>query len=257
MKKVISVLLCFAALMSFGACDLFGGKEDNAVPTTSKRVAIIEKNKVAEAVKEGKVTGAKFALGADINEVKEYFFNIVSPWTITASTKIVKKGGTTRVVTGESPYDNTQIVTAIGEHEDLYKYYVGNALTSVSYDGEDYFYVNGKENEGAAIIVCNKGAFGFEAGNCLPADIETSLGKPHAEDVPPAEQLFFCLGTPINPTRYTYNYGDNRLDFIFQDGNLLMVVLTDTTVYTGFVTVNNSAQSTAATAEASATASAQ
>ena len=54
---------------------------------------------------------------------------------------------------------------------------------------------------------------------------------------PDLSQLFFCLGSPVNPTRLTYNFDNKRLDFVFSDGNLLVVTLTNTDVYSGFSTV--------------------
>lgn len=237
MKKLLSLVLAMVVLLSFGACDLFSGKEEEVViPTTSARSTIITKDAVAELVSQGKVDGAQFALGSDIEEVKEYFFNIVRPWTVTASSAVIKKDGTTKVVTGESPYDNTQIVTAVGEHEDMYKYQKGNSLTSIYYDGEQYFFVNGNEAAGVAIIVCNIEAYGFQMGNCPSVDVINSLGEPDASDIPDYSQLFFCLGSPVNPTRLTYNFDNKRLDFVFSDDNLLVVTLTDTSVYNGFST---------------------
>ena len=234
MKKLLSFALCFVVLLSLGSCDFFKEEEEVVIPTTSQRSTVVSKEKVSSLAKEGKVEGAHFALGADMQEVKDYFFDIVRPWTVTATSSVIEKDGTTKVVMGESPYDNTQIVTAIGEHEDMYKYQKGNSLTSIYYNGEQYFYVNGNESAGAAILVCNIEAYGFKMGNCLPEDVINSLGDPDYEDVPDISQLFFCLGSPVNPSRLTYNYDDKRLDFVFSDGNLLVVTLTDTDVYNGF-----------------------
>lgn len=237
MKKLLALVLCIVILMSFGACGWLSSDEDEIViPTTSARSTIISKDAISAQIKEGKVDGAVFSLGSDIEEVKEYFFDIVRPWTVTATSTVVEKDGTTKVVVGESPYDNTQIVTAVGEKEDMYKYQKGNSLTSVYYDGEQYFFVNGNEDAGVAIIVCNIKAYGFEMGNCPSVDVINSLGEPDVEDVPDFNQLFFCLGSPVNPTRLTYNFGDKRLDFVFSDDNLLVVTLTDTTIYNGFST---------------------
>lgn len=235
MKKILSILMCMIILLSFGACDWFSqGEDEIVIPTTSQRSTIVTKSEVESLVSQGKVEGAVFQLRSNIDEIKEHFFAKVSDWTITVTSSVVEVDGETKVITETSPYDNTQIVTAIGEREDMYKYQVGTSLTSVYYDGEQYFFVNGNESAGAAIVVCNVSAYGFTMGNCPEIDVETSLGKPDVADVPSYDQLFFCLGSPVNPTRYTYNFGDKRLDFIFSDGNLLVVTLTDTTIYNGF-----------------------
>ena len=238
MKKLLSIVLCTVVLLSLGACNWFESEDEEniVIPTTSQRSVIATKEEVAAQVAKGKVDGAVFALGTGIEEVKEYFFDIVRPWTITATSKVVKKKGTTKVVTETSPYDNTQIVTAIGEKEDMYKYQKGNTLTSVYYNGEQYFFVNGNEKAGAAIIVCNISAYGFTMGNCPSVDVINSLGEPDVKDIPSVDQLFFCLGSPVNPTRLTYNFGDKRLDFVFSDDNLLVVTLTDTNIYGVFST---------------------
>ncbi len=239
MKKLLSLVLCMVVLFSLGACGWFGDKEEEeeiVIPTTSQRSVIITKDEASAQVAEGKVDGAYFALGSSIDEVREYFFDKVRPWTITVTSKIVEKKGTTKVITETSPYDNTQIVTAVGEKEDMYKYQKGNSLTSIYYDGEQYFFVNGNEAAGVAIIVCNIEAYGFQMGNCPSVDVINSLGEPDVKDVPSYDQLFFCLGSPVNPTRLTYNFGDKRLDFVFSDDNLLVVTLTDTTLYNGFST---------------------
>ncbi len=240
MKKVISVLLILVVLLSLGSCDWFKNEETQeeiVIPTTSKRNVIISKEDLAAQVNEGKVDGAQFALGASIDEVKEFFFDKVRPWTVTVTSSVVEAEGTSVVVTETSPYENPQLVTAIGEKEDMYKYQVGNSLTSVYYDGEQYFFVNGNESAGAAIVVCNISAYGFKTGNCLEEDVIASIGEPDARDVPDLSQLFFCLGSPVNPTRLTYNFDNKRLDFVFSDGNLLVVTLTNTDVYSGFSTV--------------------
>lgn len=257
MKKLLSVILCMVVLLSLGACDWFQSEDEDkiVIPTTSKRNVIATKEDVSAKVAEGKVDGAVFALGTEIEEVKEYFFDIVRPWTITVTSKIVNKEGTTKVVTETSPYDNTQIVTAIGEKEDMYKYQKGNSLTSVYYNGEQYFFVNGNEQAGVAIIVCNISAYGFDMGNCPSVDVINSLGEPDVKDIPSVDQLFFCLGSPVNPTRLTYNFGDKRLDFVFSDDNLLVVTLTDTKLYSGFSTgapITTAAETTTVTAVTSA-----
>ena len=239
MKKIISIVLVMVVLMSLGSCDWFKSEkeEEIVIPTTSKRNVIITKEELSAKVKEGKVDGTQFALGTNIDEIKEFFFDKVRPWTVTVTSSVVEAEGTSVVVTETSPYENQQLVTAIGEKEDMYKYQVGNSLTSVYYDGEQYFFVNGNESAGAAIIVSNISAYGFKMGNCLEADVIASIGDPDVRDVPDLSQLFFCLGSPVNPTRLTYNFQNKRLDFVFSDGNLLVVTLTDTDVYSGFSTV--------------------
>lgn len=244
MKRLLSILIVFSVLFSLASCNTEKGKEKEEVQTTSKRAVVITKKEVEAQVKEGKVGGAVFALNSNIEDVKQYFFNIVSPWTVTVTSRVeTDEEGNTNVITEQSPYDNTQIVTAIGEHEDLYEYKKGNNLTSVFYDGEKYFFKNGEEDKGVAIIACSVDAFGFKAGNCPSVDVVNSLGKPDVTDVPDFSQLFFCLGTPLDPTRLTYNFGSNRLDFIFDDDNLIMVTLTDTTIYDGFHTVTSTTAS--------------
>ncbi len=247
MKKFISIALILVVLMSLGSCDWFKAKEsveeEITMPTTSKRAVIITKDELASKVKEGKVDGVQFPLGASLSDVKDFFFEKVSPWTITVTSSVTEISGTSVVVTETSPYDNPQMVTAIGEKEDMYKYQVGNSLTSVYYDGEQYFYVNGNESAGAAIIVSNISAYGFKMGNCLEEDVIASIGEPDVRDVPDLSQLFFCLGSPVNPTRLTYNFQNKRLDFVFSDGNLLVVTLTNTDVYSGFSTVEETTAS--------------
>lgn len=237
MKRFVSIVLCMVILLALGSCDWFKSEDDEdniVIPTTSKRNVIITKEEVSAQVSQGKVDSTVFGLGANIDEVKKYFFDIVSPWTITVTSRVEKKKGTTKIITETSPYDNTQIVTAVGEKEDMYKYQKGNSLTSIYYNGEQYFFVNGNEQAGVAMIVCNISAYGFEMGNCPSVDVINSLGEPDSKDIPTFNQLFFCLGSPVNPTRLTYNFGDKRLDFIFSDDNLLVVTLTDTKLYNKF-----------------------
>lgn len=237
MKKILSVITIVAILLTLGSCNWFKSskKSDDAVQTTSKRQVVITKEAVQKQVEAGKIDGAHFAIGAKIDEVKQYFLNIVQPETTTAQTKIKKKGGTTKVIT-KTQATNPNYVTEVGSNEEYYEYYKGASLTSVYYQGEKYFYANDKLDSGAAIIVCSNKAFGFNIGNCPSIDVIHSLGEPDVADIPDFDQLFFCLGTPINPTRLTYNFGTKRLDFIFSDDNLLVVTLTETSLYNGFTT---------------------
>lgn len=237
MKKTLSLVICIAVLLSLGSCNWFKSSKssDDTKQTTSKRHVVITKDEVKKQVESGKIDGAHFALGTNVDEVKQYFLNIIQPETTTAETEIQKKGGKTKIIT-KTVAENPNYVTEIGNNEEYYEYYVGSSLTSVYYEGEKYFYANDKMASGAAIIVCSNKAFGFNIGNCPSIDVIHSLGEPDVADIPDFDQLFFCLGTPSNPTRLTYNFGTKRLDFIFSDDNLLVVALTETSVYNGFST---------------------
>ncbi|MBQ7129086.1 MAG: hypothetical protein IJO19_03765, partial [Clostridia bacterium] len=117
---------------------------------------------------------------------------------------------------------------------EYYQYSKGDTFSTVWYNGEKYYFLNSNLNAGIAITVCNEKAFGFQIGNCPSIDVVTSLGEPDVKDAPDSTQLFFCLGTPQDAVRYTYNFGSKRLDFIFSNDNLLVVTLTETNVYKGF-----------------------
>lgn len=227
MKKILSLITVIAILFTLGSCELFEKNDEaEAIPTTSARNVVITKEEVATLISQGKVTGATFALGSKIEDVKQYFLNIIGTNVYTPT---VQNPATTQ---------EPQIVTAIGENDDYYQYNKGTNFSSVWYNGEKYFFLNSNVDAGVSIIVCNENAFGFNMGNCPSIDVVNSLGEPDYKDIPDASQLFFCLGTPNNPTRYTYNFDNKRLDFIFSDDNLLVVTLTDTAVYNGFTDCN-------------------
>lgn len=249
MKKILCVVICIATLLTLGSCNWFNSKDETeeTVQTTSKRSIVITKDEVKKQVEQGKIDGPHFGLGANYDEVNQYFLNIVQPESTTAATKIIKKKGTTKVVT-ETQTENPNYITQVGPNEEYYEVYKGNTMTSVYFKAEKYFYLNDKIDSGAAIIVCFDKAYGFNIGNCPSIDVINSLGQPDVTDVPSYDQLFFCMGSPNNPTRLTYNFGTKRLDFIFSDDNLMAVTLTDTSLYNGFST----GQPTSATTQAGA-----
>lgn len=223
MKKILSLITVIAVLLTLGSCELFKkDTQEEAIPTTSARSVIITKDEVEKAVSQGKVNGATFALGSKIEDVKQYFLNIIGTNVYTPSSQ------------NQGKTEEPQMVTAIGENDDYYQYNKGVNFSSVWFNGEKYFFLNSAVDSGVSIIVCNETAFGFNIGNCPSIDVVNSLGEPDSKDIPDVSQLFFCLGTPNNPTRYTYNFDNKRLDFIFSDDNLLVVTLTDTSIYNGF-----------------------
>lgn len=240
MKKILSLLTVLAILFTLGSCELFGkNDEEEEIPTTSARNIVISKDEASKEISQGKITGATFALGSKIDDVKQYFLNIIGT-NIYSPTNANGKTAKT---------EEAQIVTAIGENDDYYQYNKGTNFSSVWYNGEKYFFLNSNIEAGVSIIVCNETAFGFNIGNCPSVDVVNSLGEPDYKDIPDASQLFFCLGTPNNPTRYTYNFDNKRLDFIFSDDNLLVVTLTDTAVYNGFTACSPVTQTAETTLE--------
>ena len=177
----------------------------------------------------GKLDTATFATGSSLDSVKNHFLDLIDSYND---------------VKGQP----TEHVTLIGANEERYEFRMGYIFSHIIYQDQQYYFVNGKESQGAAAVVSKgkDGAFGFKVGNCPEEDIINSLGEADFTDVPEANSNNICVPNNSPAKRLTYMFENYRLDFMladYSDGlgfTLSAVILTDTNIYSGYTSVADS-----------------
>lgn len=206
MRRFACFLLAIIFMLSFSSC---GDKKEDDKVTTTETPTIISQGEVKSYAEKGEILGVDVKLSDSKQSILDRYN-----------------------ITSESETDLNSEDDSDHEQRNKVEVYEGNKLTSLTYNSNQFFIVNGKRDRGVAVIACASTAYNFDAGNCYSSDIINSLGKPNSTDVPADEDLFYLFGIPQNVKRLSYTFSNYRLDFILNDDLLCMTVLTDTNVYT-------------------------
>lgn len=211
MKKVLCLITAVVLAAAASACS-GGGETNTDVRSTAPRTTVATLDSVSALASDGRMDCTKIKLGDIIDRIYEQY--------PTAPSAAVSQADSS-TPTAE-PADETYLEKTFGTR-----------LTRFMYKDMQFFTVNGKDSEGVAIMVASDTAYGFKCNLNFRSDIIASLGEPQKSEDLPDDQKFFMMGGE-KAERLTYNFGTKRLDFIVTDDILSMIVLTDTTIYTGF-----------------------
>lgn len=205
-KKILCVLSALTIALAVASC---GGEETTTdiVKTTVARTTVTSKNSVKELAEKGTMDCTTIKLGDIVDRIYE---------------KYPKRPSGTASNTNANQNDD-----GIYLEEKL-----GTTMTRFMYSDLQFYTVNGRDNEGVAIIVTGGNAYGFKCGVHLKSDVVASLGTPDFEGKLAEKERFFMFGGQ-NVERLAYKFGKYRLDFIITDGTLSQMVLFDTALYTG------------------------
>ena len=217
MKKIFCLMLCLILMMSASSCGS-NAQTPTDVDTTQPRTTVTAVESVTDLAPLGKFDTTDVKLGDIIDKIEDAYE--YAPDTTLA---------------GEDEH---------GHSHDVYlEKTIGTNLTRFTYADLQFFTVNGKDNEGVAIMVTSSGAYGFKCNINLKEDITNVLGNPDYEMALPDAERFYMLGQE-DAYRMTYMYDNYRLDFITVEDILAFIVLTDTDIYDEFSTTAHASTET-------------
>lgn len=198
MKKIISLLLCFALVISLAGC----GKSDNPDESGKNNTATLD---IAADLQAGKIPELPISLGCNVNDARN---------TLSALEEI--------------PED--------AEPEEGYTYYttkISGDTVRLGCEGNFYYYNESKSSSGISAMATFTKAYGFTIGLEMLSDITGAIVQKGTVYSPTADDLYFVFGEP-DLSKYQavyYTSGDMRLDFIFYDSYLSAVVISNTKLW--------------------------
>ena len=238
MKKALCLLSVVVMLMGFTAC----GGNDTADTSSAETSSIVYNTQVPELAVEGKIDGVNFAVGADVDEVVEFYngngpsvddhggtINLSSNYDINVSSS------TESETVSENEDVSSDIDSSLPELDDEIVYDLtirgldtGDRIIKMySYDTR-YFYYNASPESGIAYIAYFADNFGYMIGHTTYDDIKMTVEAEPLEDrVAEEDEMFFMVQPLIGTKTLSYQYGDYVLNFFFDENNKLF----STTIY--------------------------
>lgn len=183
MKKIICLMLSLIMFISFVSC-----KEEQKPLSRAESDAM-----------NGILNGVKYALGTDIDTIKDYY-----------EQEIEQNGE-------ESDYNS------VNKYDDY---------TCISTLSDIYYYKNDKVDEGVAFLASFAKVWEYEIGITMKEDIIEDLAGTYSEYVATEEQMFFFPSFEENCDVLSVEVGQNKiLSFYFVNGFLAASSLEDTEIW--------------------------
>ncbi len=232
MKKVASLLIVAMVLFSFASCE-----NDTPADTSSDNTSSIVYNSlVPEYAAQGKIDTVVFAVGANVDEVVEYY-NGDGPKTVdegggTSSDADTQQSDSDAVDSApaatesvESELSSTETISIPElDQEIVYNLTIRGLDTNdriikmYAYDTR-YFYYNASPDSGIAYIAQSIDSFGYMIGHTTYNDVKTTVeATPTFDGKADVDDMFFMVEPLDNSRILSYQYGDFMLNFFF-DGN--------------------------------------
>ncbi len=233
MKKIICVLSSVLLVFGLASC-----KEEKIDATSSVVTSVIEMNKlVPEYAAQGKIDKADFGVGANVDEVVN-FYNADGP--------VVDEhaGPISQPPESDSESDNTSNTSSATsdvtdeavideDYELVYKLTIrgldtGDRIIKMySYDTR-YFYYNASKESGIAYVAYFADNFGYVIGHTTYDDIKSTVESAPIEDrVAEDAEMFFMVQPLVGTKLISYQYDKYILNFFFDENDKLFA----TTIY--------------------------
>lgn len=190
MKKIFSLILCIAFVLSLASCGEKGGKTNNGVD-------------VEYYAQLGQIKDVDYKLGGDVDAAQKAL-----------SEKYMQ------FANGEGNLDE--------ENEAFYVDFKSGDYTVMTDGSVLCCYVTDKKQDGITHIIKNGDAYGFELGTISTQlrDAMSKMGFDASERDAKADELFFLPGSAnMNMTVLEYKFGENTVLFVFQDSALSATVI--------------------------------
>ncbi len=194
MKKLLALSLALACVFCFVGCK---GTEDK-----EKDDMVSNLYNLDEYISLGEIPEAEFALGTAVQSIKDQYAH-----------------------SDEEEADDGHY------HADIYEI-EGNKSDALQVGEIMYYYEKGADS--VSSIVCLVSGFGFEVSEITGKNdiIKAFPSYEYTERVVTSAELYFIPGEMENCTAITYKNGAKRLDFFFQEDNLIGINLVDTENWT-------------------------
>ena len=202
MKRILTLSLVFVFLFCFVAC----GNGDSSEPTSSVEDLSSE---VVGYVLKGAIPELKFAIGASVDDLEDYYNDIESQI--------------------QSSHEDGE--GHVHDEHDMYMN-ISSGELSVTYEigTQKYYYEKSKKEKGISVICSLGDAMGFKQGTSR-SDVEKRLSGIETTSLEAGEdELYFVPIAEALVLRYID--GDFQLDFYFNDNQLVATVLRNTKNWT-------------------------
>lgn len=201
MKKIIALLLVVCFIFSFAACK---GNEDSGA---SDEIAD-KSSDVAANVVAGKIPELKFAIGAAVADVDNYYKDIENQ---------MEEG---HEGAGHVHTDEDMLLSAV-EGYLSFTYEIGDAK---------YFYEKAKKDKGISVVCSLGDAFGIKQG-AVKSEVEAALSELELKTVQAGDNELYFVPL-IEAIILRYKNGNMQLDFYFSNNELVATVLRNTENWT-------------------------
>ena len=190
-SKILAVVLCFALCLSFAGC---APKNDDEFTSSVKPLE--HSLNIVSYAKQGKIAEVPYALGHDIENLKETFMSHVE--------------------------EGSEIVELIVEEGEEDVWLLGGSMS--------FCYEKKNKANGISVIIAQEYAYDFSMGGVYDADdVIYAVGmEEYKRAETTAEDAFFLPVIPDNSECIKYSIEEFDLRFILIDGYVSAVTLTDT-----------------------------
>lgn len=197
MKKLLCLVLSLA-LICLAGC----GGADTDSSSSGETVGEIEK-----VAMTGKLDGIKYGLGADVDEVKEYYSSL------------------------EEEYESQHSDSDGHDHDTDAPFYSEEqeeGYTVIDIATARFYFEEGNEDKGISAVATDAAVFGFTPGVTAKYEVEEAL-KVKGESLNATESELKLLAVRTEPVLILrYEFDDYQLDFYFYDNILITTAISDT-----------------------------
>ena len=194
-------MLCIS-LVTLAGC---GAAPSSSEPSSSKSAT----GEIDSLAADGKVDGIKYGLGANLEELKEYYETLAEEYE-------AEHSGTDEHVHND------------GEEFHYYAFEEGEDFCTIDISKARFYYETGKEDKGVSVIATDSETFGFVPGETMKYEVEDAI-KAEGDIFEATEDELRFLAVRTEPLIVLrYEFVDYQLDFYFYDNLLVTTVLIDT-----------------------------
>lgn len=205
MKKLLSLILCLSLLCLAGC----GGEDVSSTDSSSE-------NKIKASVASGKLGGIKYGLGAEVNEVKDYYSGLVEDYEAIHTGENAGIGHEDEAHVHD-PNDELQIPYYSEAQDDIY--------TEIDVLSARFYYETDNQDKGISVVATDADIFGFSMGITTKQEVEEAVGDDGETINATAEELRF-LAFPFEPMIILrYELENCQLDFYFYDNAIVTTLI--------------------------------
>ncbi|MEG1886879.1 MAG: hypothetical protein RR177_02030 [Oscillospiraceae bacterium] len=199
MKKIFSLVMAMALIVSLCACKKNGDKKEESSVYEPSIIATGDYKDVKTFAQKGEIADLEIKIGTSVADVAKKY----------------EVGDKT-----EEEFSD----------ERFYKVTTDNGLSKINVL-ENYFYYYEDQKDNGIVAIADMGeAFGFEGSISMIGNVWSVAGE-QASYVPEKNELFFLPAYPENCTALSYTYGKYTINFYFVDDYYTAMFLYDNTIF--------------------------
>ncbi len=199
MKKLLSIAVCFAFVLTFAGC------KDDKKKTNDE----VDLQYYAEL---GQIPELEYKLGSNVAEIKN------------------KLSAEYEEFLANDPANSEE---QIDDHDTEDKYYnvsEKDDYTIIDQGNKAYYYKTGNENDGVSAIMTYGNAFGIEMGTFI-YDLKNKMPSIDFSETQVNENDLFYADYIMDGTALTAEFDDVTVQFVFEDGSLYCTAIYRTAIW--------------------------